>query len=190
MTKEIGFSSKFDHAVSLAAEVQLMKVTDAECHRAVDLKLAQIRALEADLEGEWAQHPTNLAYKELARRKRDLAAILEDTRKIKKQEQIAWEEAQEQARQEAEQALHEQMLKDAGAYPIELGGPEPIVPQVIVPKTTPTTRSQVRWDFKIENANAIPRQFLTPDLTAIRRVVTALKGACQIPGISVFSRKV
>lgn len=187
MTKEIAFSSKFEAALSLAQEVRAFQVVTAQDHAALDAKLAQIRAFEAELEDSYKAHPLYVQFKALQAQKADMALTLETARKEGKKCLLDWENEQEKARQEQEAKLAAELL----AQQQEANSPDPVfVPTVIVPKTAPSTRAQVRWDYKIENPNALPRQFLRPDEVAIRRVVTALKGATNIPGISVFSRRV
>jgi len=41
------------------------------------------------------------------------------------------------------------------------------------------------WTYDIVDENAIPRQFMTPNLVAIKAMVTAMKDKCNIPGVKV-----
>jgi hypothetical protein len=45
------------------------------------------------------------------------------------------------------------------------------------------------WSFEIVDANAIPREYLVPDMTRIGQVARALKGDARIPGVRVYSVK-
>jgi hypothetical protein len=45
------------------------------------------------------------------------------------------------------------------------------------------------WDFEVENEKLIPREYFELDKTRLRKVVMALKGLCNIPGIRVFQVK-
>lgn len=45
------------------------------------------------------------------------------------------------------------------------------------------------WVFEITDEDLIPREYLVVDETRIRRVVTALKGDTNIPGVRVFEQK-
>ena len=65
---------------------------------------------------------------------------------------------------------------------------------VPAPALAPAQRAvgiQVRksWDFEITDAAAIPREYLTVNETAIRKVVGALKGETKIPGIRVYEKE-
>jgi len=42
------------------------------------------------------------------------------------------------------------------------------------------------WKYKIENEDLIPREYMTPDLPAIGKVVRALKQNVNIPGVRVY----
>ena len=45
------------------------------------------------------------------------------------------------------------------------------------------------WDFEITNMDLIPRKFMVPDLTMIRRYCQNLKHQAEIPGVRIFSKK-
>ena len=44
------------------------------------------------------------------------------------------------------------------------------------------------WDFKVTNAALIPNEYKIPDEVAIRKIVKAMKGRTNIPGIEVFDK--
>lgn len=48
------------------------------------------------------------------------------------------------------------------------------------------SRKTGTWKFEVEDANKIPRDFLTPDLKAIGAFVRARKDAAVIPGVRVY----
>jgi tetratricopeptide (TPR) repeat protein len=67
---------------------------------------------------------------------------------------------------------------------------KPQVAPIIVPKSVPKVSgvsTQELWDFEITNESLIPRQYLTPDIKAIGKVVDGLKSKTNIPGVRVFS---
>jgi hypothetical protein len=59
--------------------------------------------------------------------------------------------------------------------------------KVIVPEQVKIAGvSQVKvWNFEITDPAALPREFLIPDEAKIRRVVAAMKGDTNIPGVKV-----
>jgi type II secretory pathway pseudopilin PulG len=72
---------------------------------------------------------------------------------------------------------------------------EPVyVPPVVVPKSTPKLSGgpvyRTIWKFRIKDVNAIPRQYMMPNETAIGGVVRSLKGQANIPGVEVYEDRV
>jgi hypothetical protein len=45
------------------------------------------------------------------------------------------------------------------------------------------------FKFEIKNEKLIPREYLEPNLSAIRKVVNATKGKANIPGIKITKEK-
>lgn len=73
----------------------------------------------------------------------------------------------------------------------------PVVPRAISVAPPPVARPKVEgvsfrddWDFEIENAALIPREYLTPDLVRIRGVVKAMKASTNIPGVKVIPKQI
>mgnify|MGYP001564367470 CR=1 FL=1 len=73
----------------------------------------------------------------------------------------------------------------------------PVAPRPIFVAPPPMAQAKVEgvsfrddWDFEIENAALIPREYLTPDLVRIRGVVKAMKAATNIPGIKVIPKRI
>ena len=62
--------------------------------------------------------------------------------------------------------------------------PTPYIPPAPTKVAGLTTRE--RWTFEIEDESKLPREYLKPDETAIRRVVEGLKGKTNIPGVRVY----
>lgn len=199
MTKALSLSTKFESALALAAQVKAMVVDSPEAHAALDAKLSEIRRQEASLEAEYKADPRYVAFKDLQAQKSRLSSVLEQERVNGKARLIAWEQEQDAKRLKAEEAIRAQEQKRAEDEALEAalaaGDPQEadailsapvIVPSVVLPRTTPKTKSAEHWKFRIINAAAIPVQFKIPDEVTLGRVVRAMKGATNIPGIEVY----
>lgn len=131
---------------------------------------------------------------------------LVEAEEIIKPRLAAWNKEQERIRQEEEMRLQEIARKEEEerrlkeAILAEQSGDKeeaeaiintPIqAPPVVVQKTTPKVAGvsfRENWDFEIINENLIPRQYLMPNMIAIRAVVKGLKNQTNIPGVKVFS---
>ena len=96
----------------------------------------------------------------------------------------------ERLKREAEESAQasEEMLTRSIDVPV------PVVPVVVsapVKSNSVATdlgiKGREQWDFEIVDAALIPREYLVPDMAAIRGVVKAMKGKTNIPGIQVTS---
>lgn len=77
---------------------------------------------------------------------------------------------------------------------------EPVAPRpVFIPPVAATTPAlpkaagvsfRTEWDFEVLDASLIPREYMTVDWVAIRRVCRALKGQTQISGIRAIEKPV
>ncbi len=114
-------------------------------------------------------------------------------------EEIARKAEEERLLQEAiaaeEEAKRNGATKEEAAQEAATILSEPVyVAPVVLPKETPKMAGgpvfQKRWDFEIVDVNAIPRIYMIPDLVKIRQIVTAMKGATNIPGIKAFEKRV
>jgi hypothetical protein len=66
-------------------------------------------------------------------------------------------------------------------------------PPVFVPKDTPRIAGltyREDWKFEITDLSVVPREYLIADDVKIGRVVRALKGTTNIPGVRVYSVRV
>src|SRR5207245_1084624 len=62
-----------------------------------------------------------------------------------------------------------------------------IAPPVALPKAKADGLAMVEtWNFEIERAEIIPREYLKPDEKAIGAVVRGLKAGARIPGIRIW----
>jgi hypothetical protein len=71
----------------------------------------------------------------------------------------------------------------------------PVVPRpvFVAPPPVQVTKAEgvsfrEEWDFEVTNAAVIPREYLSVDEVKIRRVVKAMKGQTNIPGVRAFSK--
>ena len=82
---------------------------------------------------------------------------------------------------QAEKAGDKQRSEALLAQPITVS-----VPKQEAPKIDGVSIVKL-WDAEIIDANAIPREYLTPDILKIRQVARAMKDQTNIPGVRVFS---
>jgi hypothetical protein len=106
--------------------------------------------------------------------------------------------AEERAKREAERAVDKatellkkgeeekaQVVVDKAREKIEaFRASVPVVPDAPVADVS----LRKSWDFEITDVDKIPRKYMVPDLVMIRRVVTATKDQCSIPGIRAFEK--
>ncbi|MCL6611204.1 MAG: siphovirus Gp157 family protein [Peptococcaceae bacterium] len=111
---------------------------------------------------------------------------------------LAYRQEQERKRREEEERLRklaEKEQKRLEKQAAKNGMPAP--PPVVVPSQPPAAKTiqsdmgaaQVRmvWDFEIVDETQIPREFLMPNVPAIRAAVKA--GVRNIPGVKIFQRE-
>lgn len=127
-------------------------------------------------------------------------------RKLVKQLMGSWKSEQErlaqleQARVQTQVATKQQDIIIQQAIAAEAMGDsrtattilsQPIsTPTIVVKADIPKTKGvvfQTRWKFEIIDENLIPREFMTPDMEKIRKVVNALKSQANIPGVRAIS---
>jgi hypothetical protein len=107
------------------------------------------------------------------------------------QERLRQEEErrlQEEARKKEEARLKEQAKKTGDKSILE----KPIiVPEIkIQPQEQPKGTSFVeKWNFKIVDADKVPKEFLVVDEKAIASIVRVKKGNTNIPGVEVYMTK-
>ncbi len=136
----------------------------------------------------------------------------EEERQRKERERL---EAEERARIEAERLRLQKEAEDqalAAAAVAEQAGDTQLAERIIAappvvvapaprPVFTPPPAMAPRpqaagvsfrddWDFEIENAALIPREYLMPDEKKIRGVVKSMRGSIKIPGIKIIPKRV
>lgn len=117
-------------------------------------------------------------------------AFKREAQKRAEEEQRRLREQQERERQrlarQAEKAEAKGLTQTADALIREAETIQPAIVAPAVPRHIPGLQTVEKWDFVIEDLSLLPRQYLVPDQTAIRRTVQALKGRTEIPGVRVF----
>jgi hypothetical protein len=135
----------------------------------------------------------------------------EAQRQAEEEARKAAEEAARKAHEEAQRKAEETRINEAIAAEAA-GKPEvarailatpvvvaPVAPVIVptVPVVVPETVSAKvegqgsmveNWYFEIADANAVPREYLLINESAIGKVVKALKGATNIPGVRAYSK--
>ncbi len=180
-----------------------------QSHRAWKLTVAKRDGLKAHaIEAEKIVKGRMAAWEqEQARLRREAEVIMHRERErleAQERERVAAERLRLQ-REAEERQLAEAMAKEAAgdvqamekilAAPVATPtiAPRPVfVPPVAVqaaPKVEGVSFREA-WDFEVTDASQIPREYLVPDLVAIRKVVQALKGNTRIPGIRAFTKPV
>jgi hypothetical protein len=111
--------------------------------------------------------------------------------------------AEEQRRLREQQERERQRLAKAAAKAEEKGLVEtadrliheaetmqPAIVAPAIPARIPGLVEQDNWTFKVEDAGKLPREYLTPDMGAIRQTVKALKDRTNIPGVRVWNEPI
>lgn len=103
----------------------------------------------------------------------------------------AKEEADARALAEAAQ-LEKEGEKEAAEVVMERALSAP-APAIVVPSSVPKqANSSIRgeWDFRIDDANQVQREYCSPDEKSIRAIVKALGKTAPIRGITVFWKEI
>lgn len=127
-----------------------------------------------------------------AKIKRSMIAYSDEQDRIRREEQRRQNEAAEKERQRladiAERAAAKGQDKKAENFADRAAMVQAPVVQTQAPKVGGISIPKV-WTFEITDEDLIPREYLEVDLVRIRKVVTALKGDTNIPGVRVFEQK-
>lgn len=121
--------------------------------------------------------------------KRAISGYVDEQRRIQAEEQ---RKADEAARKERErlaklQAAAEERGDTKKAEQFQERAQTVVAPVVTVaaPKVEGIATREV-WKFEITDAAQVPREYLVVDESRVRKVVQALKGDCNIPGVRVW----
>lgn len=139
--------------------------------------------LEQERKRREAEEAARRAELERKRLEEELLRKAEEARRLEEEKKrIEGEEAARKAREELERkALEEAAAKEAQIIP------PPPVPEK--PKTDGLTLRE-NWVFEIVDESLIPREYLVPDLTKIRKVVQTLKDRTDIPGVRAYNNPI
>lgn len=186
-----------------------IEVTDAESYERAACQMKGLVKLCDIIEEYWADDvaAAHKLHKSLTtKRGADLDVVRRERQRLtglmltwKRQEEERQREeearlnAENRARAEAlalEEAatLEAQGQHDLAAAVVEQATSMP-APVVVLPSSTPKVQGVAtveRWEFRIKDENAVPREYCSPDPRKLRAVVNALKGSTRIPGVEVF----
>jgi hypothetical protein len=188
-----------------------MKITDNESYLLFAGELQEIKrrqkVIDDRLEPEKKKaYVAYMAWNDLIK---ELKAPLLAREAFDKKEMSAWEQEQKRIRREEEKRLQEEARKREeearlqAAIEAEAHGQKEeaeaiieqpaYVPPVVLPKSTPKVSGisyRDNWAFRITDPNKIPREYMVPNETAIRKVVSALKDKANIPGIEAYNERI
>ncbi len=200
-----------ERAGALAEAGHALEVTDALSYEAAAELLLEVQAYRKRVADTFDPiiSKAHGAHKEaLAQKKKHEGPAITAATTIKGR-MLTWQRAEQKradeearaAEAEAQRQAEEEQLAAAAAAE-EAGDAEtaeaiisepPVVAPVMARSAAPkvagiTVRKQ--WDFVIDNAAALPREYLMPDVPKIRGVVRAMKGGTKIAGVRVFEKDV
>lgn len=189
-----------------------MKITDNESYLLFAGELQEIKrrqkVIDDRLEPEKKKaYVAYMAWNDLIK---ELKAPLLAREAFDKKEMAAWDQEQERIRREEEKRLQEEARKREeearlqAAIEAEQHGEREeaeaiinerpaYVPPVVLPKSTPKVSGisyRDNWTFRITDPNKIPREYMVPNETAIRKVVSALKDKANIPGVEAYNERI
>ena len=176
----------------------------------VDVHCSALLKLKKKIEDDFAESKatTYAAWKSVVAQEKGHLDGIDEARRIDKAKLVAWQEVEEKQRREDEVRCQQEAKKRADDEALERareahesGQHEqaeaiintPVeVPVIVLPKDTPKTSTiiQTRWDFRVIDPAAVPREYLQLDITKVAQIVRAMKNETNIPGIQAFSKKV
>jgi hypothetical protein len=104
---------------------------------------------------------------------------------VEKEAQVASDAATELIKQ-GDTAKADAVIDEAYAKIRDINADTPFVPEK---PSAPGVSMRETWDYEVVDALLIPRTFLVPDLTMIRRYGQNMKHQANIPGIRFFAVK-
>lgn len=194
-------------AASISQRASAITIKSAEDYQDVGDFLTYIAQCRAQVKAlfEDAIKSAHAAHKTVINARDSLDRPLADAETTVKDRMLFWEREQECIRREREARLREEALRqeeerkkqeieELRASGHELAAQQveamPVAPPpVVVPSAVPVVKgvsTRKGWDWRIVNANLIPREYWSVDEKKIRAVVKQLGPDCKIPGIEVF----
>lgn len=135
---------------------------------------------------------------------RPLKTLWSDMETIAKEKLTAYEQTQDKLREEEQRRLNlaaaaeRERLQKAADKLMAQGKVEKAIEKAAIaesivapvvqraaPKVEGLSFSE-HWDFEVVNKNDVPDEYKMLDMPLLRKVVSAMKGACRITGIRVF----
>jgi hypothetical protein len=189
-----------------------VKITDNESYLLFAGELQEIKRRQKVIDDrlEPEKKKAYVAYQAWNDLIKELKAPLLAREAFDKKEMAAWDTEQDRIRREEERRLQEEARKREeearlqAAVEAEKSGDKEeaeaiineapaYVPPIVLPKATPKVQGisyRDNWTFRITDTNKIPREYMIPNETAIRKVVSALKDKSNIPGIEVYNERI
>ena len=121
--------------------------------------------------------------------KKKCTAFHIEQERLRKEEEARLRKAEEEARLQAAIKAEDEGKKDLAE---EILAPTAVMPLPAsnVPIPVPTNSSfKETWTFEVVDEALVPREYLMIDEVKIRRVIQAMKGQTNIPGIKVKAEK-
>jgi len=158
----------------------------------------ELRRVLVDRMGAWEQAERNRqrAIEEAARREAE--RVEREAREAAARESARLQRAAEDARLEEAARLEAAGDHEGARRKLEVPTPAPLVvppPTFVPPPPTSTVpkvaglHSREGWEFVIENAMLIPREFLMVDEVKVRKYVAAMGADAKIPGVAVVPKR-
>lgn len=112
-----------------------------------------------------------------------------DRRAQEEQRRLREQQERERARlaKQAEKAEAKGLPETADALIREAETMQPAIVTSAMPVRPAGLQLADNWTFVIEDESKLPREYLVPDLVAIRKTVKALKGRTAIPGVRAYN---
>lgn len=211
VTGIVPYSDLQKQTPAIVKRAQSLAVTNQESYVGAGEILKSIKNLEAQIIDRFidAKSKAFQAHKAITALEKELLAGPQQARKVVEGKLAFWRDEQERVRVAEQQRLQDQLEAEAEkarakeAAKLQKAGKtkeakallkeEIIVDTVEIPSTVPKVEGltvQIRWGFEIIDATLIPREYLVPDETKIRKVVFALRGDTNIPGIKPFEKTI
>jgi len=194
----------------MLADAGALRVASNTDYEAAGEQVRHIARLKKELEAtrKSMTAPLDDAKKRIMDFFRKPQQALEDAERAISRTMLAWKQEQDRARREAEAAAAEaarkerERLEKQAAAAAKKGQDEkaaalnaaavsmPAAPVVhMAAPTAAGVSTREVWHFEINDAAALPREFLIPDEKAIGAMVRARKGDTNIPGVRVWAEE-
>lgn len=195
--------------LSLEARVANLVIRDAQGYREAGEWLKSIKGFLKNIEEARTRitQPMNEALRQVNAQAKDSAApfmaceqkikremlrFSDEQDRIRQEEQRKANEAAERERRKLQEQAQKAAAKGQEAKAEALADRASAVVAPIAQQAAPAVAGIAIpkvWTFEVVDPSLVPREYLVVDERKIRGVVTALKGAANIPGVRVFEQK-